>query len=116
MLCYESDVIGNAARLFTTRSVSFEPPVIPGRHRSRFIDSESPALEVPAVHIGNSLISAVLQFHETKTLGAACIAISDDTNRFNRTCLAEQFLEFSFCRFGRQVSDIQLLFHGITSL
>src|SRR6516165_2563601 len=87
---------------------------IPGRHWTRFIDSQSPAFEVLAVHCGNSLITAVLHFYETKTFGAAGVAIRDDADRFNRARLAEQFLEINLRRFKRQISDIQLLFHGIT--
>src|SRR5262245_55624955 len=89
---------------------------IPGRHWTRFIDGKSPAFEVLAVHFRNSLITAVLHFYETKTFGAAGVAIGDDAHRFNRARLAEQFLEITLRRFERQISDIQLLFHGITPL
>src|SRR5215470_12936640 len=57
---------------------------IPGRHWTRFIDCESPAFEVLAVHFGNSLITAVLHFYETKSFGAAGVAIGDNADRFNR--------------------------------
>src|SRR5262245_41060571 len=89
---------------------------IPGRHWTRFIDCEGPAFEVLAVHFGNSLITPVLHFYETKTFGAAGVAIGDDADRFNRSRLAEQFLEITLRRFKRQISDIQLLFHEITPL
>src|SRR5215831_7844543 len=89
---------------------------IRGRHWTRFIDCQSPAFEVLAVHFGNSLITAVLHFYETKTFGAAGVAIGDDADRFNRARLAEQFLEIALRRLKRQISDIQLLFHGITPL
>src|SRR5262245_4327011 len=89
---------------------------ITGRHWTRFIDCEGPAFEVLAVHFGNSLITAVLHFYETKTFGASGVAIGDDADRFNRARLAEQFLEITLRRFKRQISYIQLLFHGITPL
>src|SRR5262249_24854413 len=87
---------------------------IPGRDWTRFIDCEAPAFEVLAVHFGNSLITAVLHFDETKTFGAAGVAIGNDADRFNRARLAEQFLEITLRRLKRQISDIQLLFHGIS--
>ena len=74
---------------------------IPGRQRPCFIDSQSPALKVLAVHFGYSLIAAILHLYEAKTFGAAGAAIGNDTNRFNRTCLAEKFLELSLRRFKR---------------
>jgi hypothetical protein len=92
---------GKTSDTFNARSVSFEPTVIPGRHRPRFIDGESPPLEVFAVHFGNSLISAILHFYEAKTFGAAGVAIGNDTDGLNRTGLAEQFLEITLGRFKR---------------
>ena len=89
---------------------------IPGRHWARFIDSQNPTFEVFAVDFGNGLIAAVLHFYEAKTFGPACVAIGDDADCFNRTCLAEQVLEITLRRFKRQVSNIQLLFHRITPL
>src|SRR6476646_4543185 len=99
------------------KSVPFEPASwrIPGRHGARFIDSQNSALKFFAVHLGNSLIPALLHLHKTETFGPPCVSIADDTNRFNGTCLAEQFLQISFGCFKRQISYIQLLFHRNTS-
>ena len=90
------------------------PSGIPGSHRPSFIDSQGPAIEVLAVELRNSVIAALLHLHKAKTFGAAGVAIGDDTNRFNRTRLPEQVLEFSFRRLKRQIANIEFLFHVIT--
>src|SRR5207244_5787092 len=107
---------GKSKTVRRKRLVSSKPTVIPGGHWPRFIDGQSPAFKVLAVHFRNSFVSAVLHFYETKTFRATGVAISDDTDRLNRTCLVKQVLEIILRGFKRQISDIQLLFHGITSL
>ena len=87
---------------------------IPGRHRPCFIDSECSTVEVLAVDLGNGLVAAILHFHEAESLRATGVAIGDNTNRLNQTSLREQFLEFSFRRFKRQISNKEFLCHVIT--
>src|SRR6266850_907322 len=87
------------------KSVPFETAASRiGRHRPRLIDSQGPALEVFAVYCGNSLVAPVLHLYKSKTLGAAGVAVGDDSNGLDRTRLAEQLLQIALRCFIGEIS------------
>lgn len=93
----------------TTRTIRF---------RAGFIYGEGPTVKVLPVYRGDGrlCLGIVCHFHEAKSLGPACIAISNQTNAFNSSITRKERPDTVFRGSKTEVSNKKFLHHLVLYL
>src|SRR5690606_22478392 len=81
----------------------------------RLVDGQRAAVEIGAVHRLDRLVGAVGHFHEPEPARPAGLPIGHDARRGDGSVLRERLTETIDGRLERQVADVQLLAHALSS-